>query len=620
MALVPDSLARAHIHSLPDDLLQCLILTDPPDISRHVNLSAVCRRWRTCLALRRTLSRMYQKDRPSRTAMHASFSAVSVQPSLAPTSFDEPYEGRDRALLAVLSRCVVLESLFVENSMLTDNVLGALGGLPCARTLRSLTVAQDYRTVPVDRILASLPALEVFDIHLNPQCCFAMRTNANAHHSLRELTATCACELNSLIRVATFTELRRLRIHMAGSHSDHPAHVLAGLCAIIPRLETLELHWPLDKNALLRASEAELIKLLGEASTLRELILDSRVNIGEEFVSFASGRLTGLEVLTLRTPNAAAINLLMLLPRLRKAQLLDIVLPDAEPLRLCGSPALEWLRLSLASTQCPRVEIALPVLTLLNVSANVPLTIDCPALEELCMNYFRYPQYMSVQSSCTGATAASLRMLTLWLPPGSSFAVPGDATLHALECLSFRGDPPKELVLRAPKLDWLGLHPSTKWNLSLADFLAYVSARLHEVELVSGRDVLDPLVSAGSLHAHERPSRLSSLGRSLQIPFASRRRPSLLCVQPPADCCACLAHIQGQTGLCAPHGFWRARAFAVWTCGSRLHSVPTFEAPRGPSHRIHTGGKQLPHGFTAPARAFSQLHRKCNTSHRFPAR
>jgi len=352
---------QSHIQSLLEDLLS-LILAGRPNISLHVQLSAVCHRWRACLARRRTLSWLYDKDRTS--------------------TDDEPYEARDRALLAVLSRCAVLESLLVENNMLTDAVLGALGGLPCARTLRSLTVSLNpWRFKPthvlrVDRLLASLPALEVFRIKgLRYFPRFVQYgVDAITHHGVRELATGHAAR--SLDWMTGFTELRWLNLQLCPDLISC-AHVQAGLRAVIPRLEALKLTWP--RHIL---SDVELIELLGDASALRKLVLNSYVNIGDGFVRFASKRLTGLETLVMRTYNVAVVALLALLPRLRRAELFDIMLPNAVPLQVRESLALERLCLGLASTGCPYVEITLPALKSLTVFVDVPCMINCPALEE----------------------------------------------------------------------------------------------------------------------------------------------------------------------------------------------------------------------------------------------
>jgi len=51
--------ASQHNHyqkSLPDEILLGLVMPDPPDIARHVNLSAFCHHWWAGLAYRRALS------------------------------------------------------------------------------------------------------------------------------------------------------------------------------------------------------------------------------------------------------------------------------------------------------------------------------------------------------------------------------------------------------------------------------------------------------------------------------------------------------------------------------------------------------------------------------------
>lgn len=418
------------------------MLARTADLSLHVRLSAVCGRWRACLARRRALAQPLPPDEE----------AAAGEEALTPP--------RDDAFVAVLGRCVALEALTVARSLLTEAVLGALGALPCARTLRTLRIADAGAGTPspgaeADHLLAALPALEALEVVAGHRRegdeaaevrSFGWRWvrfpvlqraggdggGSSSGSSVHELAVACSRRLSW---AALFPELRCLRLQLPDEGTGQRGAVLGGLRAIVPRLEALELRW---KGRPVNVSElAELLGVAAATTALRELLLPDRVEVDDAFMQAGdepserapsppvpprrplsavgppppllalpfSPRaraprlslvpvllrrlpLAGLEALTLCTGATTPLpvaELLARLPHLRAADLEDRA--GWEPARRYVSAALRQLRLVLpGGVVSVRAEVAMPALVSLEVVSLGPdacCAVECPALERL---------------------------------------------------------------------------------------------------------------------------------------------------------------------------------------------------------------------------------------------
>jgi len=355
---------------LPDDILLCL--ADPLDISRHVQLSSVCHGWRVCLNKRLALS------------------CLPIVESFTDEKHDTK---RDRAMVAVLSHCVALQSLSVACNLLTDEVLATLGTLPCASTLRSLYVFGEGAP-RIDRVLASLPALVTLCVEGGEGFTMCHLLDM-PRHAVRELALACVdvpdprvAVPDPLIWTNRLAEMQCLRLRLP-TGIDNPARTLAGLRAAVPYLHALDLRWSNNANI----TESDLVELLKGATALRELSLH-RLNMSSgDLVHFVCEHLVGLETFRLHVygrtlPYATVVALLGRLPRLREADFdgsegCDRV--DAVgSFKLCALPALERLRLRLRWNQ---VKIVMPTLRSLVLGTGTCCMIDCSSLEELAVEH-----------------------------------------------------------------------------------------------------------------------------------------------------------------------------------------------------------------------------------------
>jgi len=369
LPLVQADTAKSEQHTdaffVPDELWE-KILTYSPDISEHVRFTAVCHGWRVMLARRESLS------------------ALPIQ-----TRWPLAVAGRGPAMLAVLSHCTALVSLLAPWDVLAVEFFTALGRLECARTLRTLTVPQSLyitRDIPVECVLAALPALEFLD---TDRGVFGLSEGATLQHA-RLQALSCACTRAPPVALWTtgLPALRRLRVRLPDDRTARRQLMDNLHTAVVPRLEALHL-------AGAGIEEGELICLLsGASANLRELtVRDCTVRISEAFRPFVAHNLLHLEKVELylndqSEPVRSAISDLLDLPCLREAVLWACFgAPfDLPPLELRKSPLLQRLRLELP---CP-VAIAMPQLrslTLQTTSAPPGSSrIDCPALEELVVD------------------------------------------------------------------------------------------------------------------------------------------------------------------------------------------------------------------------------------------
>jgi len=360
----------AHINSIPDEVLLDQILADPPDIHRHVHLSAVCHRWRAGLAKRRALTCQLQNN--------------------------SCRLGRECAFLSVLSRCMALESLTVPSILLTSDMFDVFSYLPFTKTLSSLIVSSDsYCTLcPLGRVLASLPALKMLDVRVCEKSLtlFQCKDDIMLRHCVRELAIACNSP-STPVMFAAFFDLQRLRMQLPLISDDIFAHFLAGLHAAMPRLEALELCWDchFPKGIVHGVNWETLRGLLSEARALRELILPLTLFVKDDaFVRFIGEHLKGLEILQIslrnESPRHVLLNLEFLerLPRLREA---DIEVwgefQSAVSTLSCASSTLE--RLKLTWDLSSDLKFAMPALKLLYLTLphQPNCVVNCPALEEL---------------------------------------------------------------------------------------------------------------------------------------------------------------------------------------------------------------------------------------------
>jgi len=116
------------------------------------------------------------------------------------TTLDLP--GRCHALLAVLSKCASLETL----RLISDSIVGTLGSLPCAKSLRTLVTSSITATSPTaDKILTQLLALGVLEIgegtaFQSGECCTT---------ACKTLKPRYAVNYRSAVWMSGLTRLRR---------------------------------------------------------------------------------------------------------------------------------------------------------------------------------------------------------------------------------------------------------------------------------------------------------------------------------------------------------------------------------------------------------------------------
>jgi len=162
-------------------------MKDPPHINQHACHSAVFHRWRKLLSTRRALLRL------------------------------SPCPGRLHASLAIMSRCMVLESLMVSQCALMNVVwAGTLEYLPCASTLSTLWITDPREwdsPYCADRLLAFLPDLEMLGPKSEYRDLF-WDSGAILRHGVRELRIECTARMRPVIWTDVFTQLRYISYYL----------------------------------------------------------------------------------------------------------------------------------------------------------------------------------------------------------------------------------------------------------------------------------------------------------------------------------------------------------------------------------------------------------------------